>query len=156
LRDIKSGRDTGILIHPKLQLYQAQLSADDRWVVFYARTEVERTQIFIAPFRGGTPAPETAWIPVTSGNAQETCPSWSPDGNFIYFGSNRDGFNCIWGQRLYPGSKRPSGPAVCLGHFHAAARRLGNVGVSFRGLSVARDKIVFTVEERIGNIWLMR
>jgi Tol biopolymer transport system component len=93
---------------------------------------------------------------VTEGNAHELCPSWSPDGNFIYFGSNRDGFNCIWGQRLDPHSKHPVGPAIGLAHFHTAARRLGNVGVSFRGLSVARDKLVFTLDERRGNIWLMR
>ena len=47
-------------------------------------------------------------------------------------------------------------PALGVAHFHTSARRLGNVGVVFRGMSVARDKIVFTMEERIGNIWLMR
>jgi Tol biopolymer transport system component len=156
LREIDSGRDIEFLKHPGRSLHQAQASNDGRWVVFYARTGVERSQIFIAPLRKGPPPAETDWIRVTEGNAHELCPSWSPDGTFIYFGSNRDGFNCIWGQRLHPHSKRPVGPAVDLAHFHTAARRLGNVGVAFRGLSVARDKLVFTMEERIGNIWFMR
>jgi eukaryotic-like serine/threonine-protein kinase len=156
LREIKSGRDIEFLKHPKFQLHQAQLSSDGQWVVFYARTGVKLSQIFIAPFHNGSAPAKVDWIPVTAGNALETCPTWSPDGNFVYFASNRDGFNCIWGQLLHSHSKRPVGPAVGLGHFHAAARRLGNVGVAFRGLSVARDKIVFAVEERIGNIWLMR
>jgi eukaryotic-like serine/threonine-protein kinase len=155
LREIASGRDIEFLKHPKFRIYQAQISGDGRWVAFYSRTGVERSQIFVAPFVEGV-ASADGWIPVTPGNAHETCPTWSPEGNVVYFGSNRDGFNCIWGQRLDRHTKRPVGPPVDLGHFHSAARRLGNVGVAFRGLSVARDKIVFTVEERIGNLWLMQ
>jgi hypothetical protein len=142
LREIDSQRDIEFLKHPGRSLHQAQASNDGRWVVFYARTGVGRSQIFIAPLRKDPPPAETDWIRVTEGNAHELCPSWSPDGNFIYFGSNRDGFNCIWGQRLHPHSKRPLGPTVNLAHFHTAARRLGNVGDcipwAFRGPGQAR------------------
>ena len=39
----------------------------------------------------------------------DLCPIWSPDGNLLYFLSERDGFRCIWGQKLDPASKRPLG-----------------------------------------------
>jgi eukaryotic-like serine/threonine-protein kinase len=156
LHEIGSGRDIEFLKHPKFRIHQAQVSSDGRWVVFYARTGVERSRIFVAAFGEGNPPAEGSWIALTSGNAHETCPTWSPGGNVVYFGSNRDGFHCIWRQRLHPHSRRPVGPPVDVAHFHSASRRLGEVGVAFRGLSVARDKLVFTVEERIGNIWLMQ
>jgi len=156
LRDVASGADAELLKHSKFDLFQPQLSSDNRWMVFYARIGVERSRIFLVPFRGGLTTPEADWVPVTAGDAHETAPAWAPGGNILYFGSNRDGFNCIWARRLDPETKRPIEPAFGLAHFHTAARRLGNVGVTRRGMSVGRDKIVFTVEERTGNIWLIR
>ena len=95
-------------------------------------------------------------MPVTDGSSHDTTPLWSPDGKLLYFGSDRDGFNCIWARAVDGAKKRPGRPAFAVAHFHAAARHLGNVGVAFRGMSLAHDKIVFPLEEFGGNIWLMR
>jgi hypothetical protein len=73
----------------------------------------------------------------------------------LYFLSERDGFRCIWAQRLHSSTKQPLGPLLPVYHFHSPRRSLLNVGDSgVVGLGVARDKLVFTLGERTGNIWM--
>ena len=81
---------------------------------------------------------------------------WSPDGNLLYFLSDRDGFRCIWAQPLDAGSKRPDGEAKSVLHFHGRRRSLRGVGnrVSAIKLSVAGGRLVFALGELTGNIWM--
>ena len=74
-------------------------------------------------------------------------PGWSPDGSRLYFASERDGFSCIWQQRLDPATKRPLGPPSPVYHFH-------NARSAHDGLSVAQDKVAFTILETTGNLWM--
>ena len=48
-------------------------------------------------------------------------PQLFPDGNTMYFTSNRDGFMCMWAMRLDPKTKRPLGAPFPIQHFHAAS-----------------------------------
>ena len=80
---------------------------------------------------------------------------WSPDGNLLYFLSEREGFRCIWAQRLDPATTHPSGAAFPVRHFHTSRRSLMTIGDPlFVGMSVAVDKLVFSMTERTGNIWM--
>ena len=155
LRNLDTGGDTEFLRHPTYDLYQPLLTTNDRWIVFYAKLAPERTRIFVAPFRGEQNIPEKDWIPITDGAYHDTAPIWSPKEDVLYFGSNRDGHECIWSQRLDSGM-RPAGPVHPVAHFHSAARRLGNLGVVNRALAVSHDRIVFPLEEISGNVWLLR
>ena len=76
------------------------------------------------------------------------------DGNLIYFTSDRDGFRCIWIQRLDEKTRQPVGSPVPLYHFHGARRSLMNVGLGPLEISLCRDRIVFPMAERSGNIWI--
>jgi hypothetical protein len=79
---------------------------------------------------------------------------WSRDNNRLYFLSERDGFRCIWGQSLDPVTKRPAGPPFAY-HLHQARRSLMSADeVRKIGLSVAGDRIIFSMAEATGNIWL--
>jgi len=73
----------------------------------------------------------------------------------MYFVSDRDGFRCIWAQRL-DGSKYPVGEPVPVFHAHEARRSLLNVQNGALDMSVARDKIVFNMSETTGNVWVMK
>ncbi len=53
-----------------------------------------------------------------------------------------------------PETKKPQGEPDLLRHFHDSGLSLQNVGLFPLELSVARDKIVFNLGERTGNIWL--
>ena len=95
-------------------------------------------------------------IPITDGKEMDLKSYWSPDGNLLYFLSDRDGFRCIWAQPLDAGNERPDGEAKSVLHFHGGRRSLRGVGnrVSAIRLSVARDQLVFALGELTGNIWM--
>jgi Tol biopolymer transport system component len=57
----------------------------------------------MAPFAGKGSIPESAWIDIG------VLGLWSPDGKLIYDISNRDGYPCIWAQRLDAATKRRVG-----------------------------------------------
>ena len=70
----------------------------------------------------------------------------------IYSVSNRDGFTCIWAQRLDALTKRPVGMPFPVFHAHNARNSLANQGEVY--LSFGRDKMLFNMAERTGNIWM--
>jgi hypothetical protein len=72
----------------------------------------------------------------------------------IYFISDRDGFRCLWYQRLDPATKRPVGSPAPLHHLHRARLTMMNVDNGQQAISVARDKIVFSLGELTGNVWM--
>jgi Tol biopolymer transport system component len=124
-------------------VYTSAFSPDGRWLVFGERT-TGRT--YVAPF-GEPPAPESAWIPVV-----DNWWDWEWYGNLIYSVSDRDGFSCIWAQRLDAVTRRPGGAPFAVFHAHSARISLANQGEVY--LSVGRDKMLFNMAERTGNIWM--
>jgi eukaryotic-like serine/threonine-protein kinase len=91
---------------------------------------------------------------VTDGRGMERYADWSPDGNMLYFLSERDGFRCIRAQRLDPKSKHPVGMPLDIYHFHHARLSLMTiVDPVWISLHVAVDKAVFAIQEVTGNIW---
>ncbi len=141
--------------HPERIMNSAHFSPDDRWVGFHYRTGPLVRRMFVAAVHGDTPPPEKSWIQVTDGTGLDREATWSPDGNLLYYLSDRDGFRCIWAQRLQPDTKRPVGAAFPVMDFHHARRSLLAVGnnVGAIGLSVAKNRLVFALGEVKGNIW---
>ena len=137
-------------------LTDGRFSPDGKWVAFHSRTQKTSAQVFVAPIDGALPAPRTRWIEVTDGLNEEIEPAWSPNGELLYFLSDRDGFRCIWARRLNRVDKQPAGDAFAVLHFHRARRSLrritGTTGLI--GLSVAPGRMVFAFGELTGNIWL--
>ena len=126
--NLLSRQDNLFMRSDKDHLYQDKFSPDGHWVVFEA-VRRGRSRLYVAALRNSvTPAPENEWIPVTGNEGWADKPRWSPDGNVIYFISNRDGFFCLWAQRLAADSKVPTGPPVPISHFHRSRISMGNVG----------------------------
>jgi Tol biopolymer transport system component/tRNA A-37 threonylcarbamoyl transferase component Bud32 len=148
--DIASGKETelGPFVGSAIRL-----SWDDRWITFYRLLDPGHSKVFILPV-GERAATEKDLIEVTDGSSLDMVPEFSPDGNLLYFFSERDGARCLWAQRLNPGDKRPAGSPFPVQHFHNARLSTLSVKPGQRALSVARDKIVFTMDERLGNIWM--
>ena len=136
------------------RLYQPRLSADERWLAFIAVITAGRSRVYVAAFRAEGPIPEGQWIAVTDGQTWDDKLCWSPDGNLLYHTSDRDGFRCVWGQRLHPTTKQPVGAPFSVYHSHSARRSLINMDVGILGISVAGGRLAFSMGERTGNIWM--
>jgi Tol biopolymer transport system component len=152
VRDLASGSEWVFAVHPKYEVRLPRLSWDERWVVF--QTVVSQTQrdLYVAAVRDWRAAPEENWISIPDARAPT---AWAPSGNVLYFLSDRDGFRCIWGQRLDPASKRPMGAAFAMQHLHTARRSFGPSGeIGAIGLSLAPNQLFFSMPERIGNVWI--
>jgi Tol biopolymer transport system component/tRNA A-37 threonylcarbamoyl transferase component Bud32 len=134
-----------------------RFSRDGKWVAFHAlRNAMNTAQIWIAPVGQSTPTPQSQWIGVTDGSTMDRDPAWSPDGRFLYFVSERDGFRCIWARALNPATKQPSGEPFAVRHFHSARFSLRHVGSQgfLTGLSAGEGTLVFSMGERKANVWL--
>lgn len=156
LFDVKTRHKTELLRQKGRAFTQAGFSPDDRWIVFLAGAGPGRQQVFVIPYRGNMPVPkEKQWIAITDGLALDSQPRWSPDGNLIYFVSNKDGFRCIWARRVDPNTKRPTGEPFAIAHLHSARWSIGNIpSVGQIGLGVSRDRIVVNLGTSTGNIWI--
>jgi Tol biopolymer transport system component len=154
--EVASGNAAAVLRHPGKSLFQGHFDPEGRWIAFNAVSEGgrPRSEVFIAPHRGLSPVGEAEWLPITDGWGWDDKPRWSPDGDVLYFTSDRDGFRCLWKQRLDRQSKRPTGPPEPFHHFHSARRSPMNQGLDVLEMSIARDRIVFNLAEETGNVWL--
>jgi Tol biopolymer transport system component len=132
-------------------LRHAHFSPDDRWIVVVARIDGGSSRIYIAPFRASL-VPKSEWIPLSDGSAWESSPQWSPDGKLVYYVSTRDGYHCIWAQRLDTANK-PSGAAFAVYHFHSARRLPAMLPFGDSDLVVGRDQLLVSLSEMTGNIW---
>ena len=150
---LPTGQKVELIKHRSYSLYQPQMSPDDRFIAFLAQTGQGRSRIYLARLRGMDQLDPHEWLPITSGEFADDKPRWSPDGNLIYFTSSRDGFMCIWAQRLDPASKHTVGAPFEVHHFHTSRRSLANVGLGPLETSVAQNALVFNLGEVTGNIW---
>jgi len=146
--DSDTGASTKVLGE---NIFCVQYAPDDRWLAFQ-KTVGDASHVFVAPFADGRPAPENEWISVTPDGGQN--PQWAADGSIIYFLSSRDGFFCIWGQRLDPVNRKPTGAPFAVYHAHTSRRKLTN-GFN-QVLTVTADRIAFALAEQTGNIWMAK
>ena len=150
--DVDTGQTREVLRHPQYSLFPRSFSPDGKWISLSADRGAAGIPIAIAPYRPGNPPPESEWIFLADGKSQDLYPRWSPDGNTIYFVSDRDGHIAILSQRLDPQNKHPLGKPTTLYVFSSSLRFPENM----LWISVAQDKIVFSLEERTGSIWMLR
>jgi hypothetical protein len=140
------------LKHPSLGIYNARFSPDGAWVAFNARPDrLSPPRMLVAAVRNSVVAGENEWIAVTEDGE---APAWSPQGNLLYFWSDRDGSPCLWAQRLDATTRRPWGPPVSIQHFHSRVLSWKNLYLGPPDLAVARDRIVFNLGEHTGNVWM--
>ena len=87
-------------------------------------------------------APESTWSVVSTQGAL------SPDGTLSYGVSDRDGFNCVWAQRVDRVTRLPVGDPRPIYHSHVGVR------LSVSRISIGRERMIFELAEQTGNIWM--
>ena len=104
--------------------------------------------LYVAP-TGPPPLSPDSWIQISAERGNLLSPSWSPDGAWLYFGSYRDGFPCVWAQRMAKDGK-PAGAPVAAYHCHQSN------GMKFWGaplFAITPEKLFLLTFEAKGNIW---
>jgi hypothetical protein len=114
------------------------------------------SRLFIVPLDNGVPTPADSWIPIDHRSRWDDKPRWSPDGNLIYFLSDRDDYFCLWAQRVMAPTKQPIGTPFPVYHFHTARLSTANLFLNIAEIGVGKDKIIFGLGELTGNIWSLR
>jgi Tol biopolymer transport system component len=157
--DLQTGKQEVFLSDPEKPLFHAFFSWDGRWVVFKRLETLQlrypAAQILIAPVRHGVAGERSEWIGVTDGRYADDKPQFSPNGNVVYFTSTRDGYLCIWAQRLNPVTKRPVGQPFAYEHFHNASGRSAPMYQPWMSdLSVAREKMVINLPQVQSDMWV--
>ena len=155
--DVSSKRQFPFLGNSEYQPFQTKFSPDGRWVTFVACGNGKpggECRLFVAPLKGdGSAESADKWMAVDHPSRWDDKPRWSPNGDSLYFVSDRDGDLCLWVQRLDSRTKRPDGAPAVLRHFHDARLAMSNIGTGSLEIDVARDKVVMGLGELAGNIW---
>jgi Tol biopolymer transport system component len=150
--DTSNGKVIPLIQDPGHDVFEAHFSPDARWITFTV-LDNSTSRVFIAPFRLA-PIPPAEWIPITEDTAWTDKPRFSNDGMSILFSSDRDGFRCIWAQRLTP-AMRPIGDQFAVFHSHGPQLSIRNGPLSEEGMSVGKGLLVFDQTEFKGNIWML-
>jgi len=130
-------------------------SPDGKWVLFTEPLDENNERLVIAAVRpSGEPEGSEKWIPITESGPFSTWPQWSPAGDVVYYQSNRDGYTCVWAQRLTRNTIKAVGAPIAIHHAHGARLSISALGPNGRGLAASRDRVVFTMSEATGSIWL--
>jgi eukaryotic-like serine/threonine-protein kinase len=145
-----SGERRPLLAHSSVSFFDADFSPDGRWITFTAGLSAASAQIYVAPFRGAA-IHESEWIPITREGGGFS--AWSPDGSVLYFQSSRDGYPCIWSQKL-DGGKRPVGAAVAVLHLHSASFGMHLMKPDDFHMSVAKNRVVLNLVKETANLWV--
>ncbi len=152
-RELESGKTFEFLRTPGDIIGRLRISPDDRWVAFHHRSQGV-IRVIVAPFRPGSLVGRDEWVPATPADAAGSSPAWSPDGGLLYYFSDQDGHVCLWAQPIDPRSGRPSAGAVAVWHFHDARRSLGRLPLPLRAMTMTRDRIVLSLVEDTGTVWM--
>ena len=148
----RSGHVVPLLQSSESALFSPSISRDGKWLALIVRTPPNDTRVTVVPLHQGTAAAKSDWIAVTEPGLLVNKPRWSPNGNILYYIADRDGFACIWANRLDLATKRPLGAPKAVAHFHTRGNSLDTA--YDEELSVADDKLVLAIGESFGNIWL--
>jgi Tol biopolymer transport system component len=141
-----------IISDPGFDLVQPHFSPDGQWIVFEAvRNSAKKMEstLYVVPTSGGP------WTRISEGKNWDDKPRWSPGGKMIYFVSNAGGFFNVWGIRFDPSRGKAVGEPFRVTSFENPSLMVPTNGIPAVGLSVTQDRLVVTVEERSGSIWVL-
>ncbi|MBI1787450.1 MAG: winged helix-turn-helix transcriptional regulator [Acidobacteria bacterium] len=151
VKDFSGGAVTEPVHDESYRLAHAGLDGANRWIAFVAsKPGDDDFTIYAAPFRRNARLGRRDWVEIGKGST----PLWSPNGEWLYFDKDHDGFRCLFRRRFEPVAGRPAGETIAVAHFHGDKSLLYALPWKDRGL--ARDRIVFAVREATANIWLMQ
>ena len=123
-------------------------SPDDKWIAYWGiDSTTHQRDIWTVPTRGGKPAR------VTNDAATEVSPSWSPNGRYLYFSSDRSGPLNLWRVQIdgSTGGARGAPEAVTAPNVNAVHASLSRDGQRLVYATYTWNTDVFSVSIRSGE-----
>jgi Tol biopolymer transport system component len=159
LADVQSGEVATLATSEDgRSLNRPSLAPDNRWIAFRAMDDRSQA-VYVARFGQRGPIPPDAWMPIGPPERDLRPVGWSPSGRMLYLFSSRDGFRCLYVQRVDPSTGRPAGEPTLVKHLHNM-RGVGGGGASVistgAGNAVGRKQILFDYPDLAVNVWQMR
>jgi len=135
---------------PDQNLWAPRFSPDGRWICYLAQLPAAATsEIYAISESGGDP------VRITEENSWADKPRWSPDGNILYFISNRHSiFLNVWGIGFDPVKGSPAGQPFQVTDFENPARML-SPRVSHLEMSLDETRLALPIQETSGDIWVL-
>ncbi|MBN2199281.1 MAG: serine/threonine-protein kinase [Candidatus Aminicenantes bacterium] len=152
--DLRTKARTPLLSIGGERLLAAELSPDGKWLAWTSGLEDGRVAFRISPV-DGPPGDARETVVLAEADHYLDSPSWSPNGRRIYFLSEKTGRAAITVRELDARTKKPVGPEDRV-FVSAEARNMLNYPKGNGSIGVAADKIIFTVSECQGNIFLAK
>jgi len=153
--EVATGKTSSYLHSKDADLIPQSVSSDGQWLAFTAQRSGVDFTVYVAPFAPDHPPPPSEWVEIIRSPEVDPDPRWSPDGNLLYFSSTKDGYNCVWAVRLNPQTKHSEGGLFPVEHFHTPSLQLAAPSLQHPGVSIAADKLVVSLKERSGGIWML-
>jgi WD40 repeat protein len=133
------------------ELYEAALAPSDRWVAFTLALPNGTASLYLAKV-GDPPAAAGTWTKLAEDRNYIGSPAWSRDGKTLYYGSSRDGFVCVWAQRI-AGDGKPLGEPFAAFHNHKSPDMKF---YSQSRVAAAPDRLYMMLGEFKGDLWSLK
>jgi serine/threonine-protein kinase len=131
--DVRTGKTRRL---PVMDAALPSWSPHGRRIAFFQRLgQVAQGHVWTVPAAGGEPAA------VTGGTTRNWSPAWSPDGQYLYFVSDRGGAMNLWRVRIDEESGRPLADPEPV---TTPATSLAHVSVSADGKQLAYSSVLVT------------
>jgi len=145
--------ETGVRVitsHPEYNLWQANYSPNERWIVFQATKVADPgvSTIYTLPASGGE------WTRITEDKYGDGKPRWAPDGRKLYFLSSRGGVLNVWGIRYDPLNGKPEGEPFRITNFQGPSRMFSPV-ITIAGIALSANRLFLPILENSGSIWVL-
>ncbi len=151
-RDLTNDRSSLILdAEGHGELYDVALAPSDRRVAFTIAQSAGTAALYLAEI-GDQPASFEKWTKIDDDPNYLGSPTWSRDGRTLYYGSDRDGFLCIWAQKLDVDGN-PSGEPLAAYHNHVPP------DMKFHGacrVGAAPDRLYMILSDFKGDLWSLQ
>lgn len=141
-----------IISDPAYNVYQGHFSPDGRWIVFETTRNLDQaveSTLHVISAMGGP------WLSITDGKYWDDKPRWSPDGKTIYFVSGRGGSFNVWGIRFDPSKGKPVGEPFRVTTFVSPSLTIPQQLIEGLGFSLSQNKLVLTMQDLSGSIWVL-
>jgi len=150
--NLSTGKKTPLLEAEAGLIKEPSLSPDGLWISFVQAKPDGNVAIYVAPLTEN-PLPESDWILLFEEDYYLGSPVWSPNGNRLYYLSERDGNCSVWMQKLDPQTKRPVGNTENVYYIHNSRVQMNRPAGNGK-VAVAKDKLVLWISEMSGNIYM--